>query len=176
MLKYYYVFRGEVASKKNGKQLVHVKGRSVLLPSKQYRAWEKSVRAVISIYGRPPEPFAAARIVIRIFHGDAVKRDTNNATQGIQDVLVDMGVIADDNWMVIGSPEVSHFIDVGDPRMEVDVYEQEPVDYAAIFKQARKDFKSSLRLQRDRSAGRARNGRKGCQSSCGASAPAPSSG
>ena len=144
MLRYSYTFRGEVASKKNSKQLVHVKGRAVLLPSKQYQAWEKSARAAILLYGRPAAPFSAARLVIRIYHGDAVRRDTNNATQGIQDVLVEMGVIADDNWMVIGSPEVSHFIDVADPRMEVEVFETEPVDYAALFKQARKELKSSL--------------------------------
>lgn len=157
MLHYSYVFRGEVASKKNSKQLVHVKGRAVLLPSKQYQAWEKSARAAILLYGRPAATFAAARLVIRIYHGDAVRRDTNNATQGIQDVLVDMGVIADDNWMVIGSPEVSHFIDVGDPRMEVEVHEQEPLDYAWLFKQARKELKFSQRLQQGRSEGRGRS-------------------
>ena len=157
MLHYSYVFRGEVASKKNSKQLVHVKGRAVLLPSKQYQAWEKSAMATILIYGRPAAPFAAARLVIRIYHGDAVRRDTNNATQGIQDVLVEMGVIADDNWMVIGSPEVSHFIDVADPRMEVDVVENEPVDYASLFKKARKELKSSRRLQQGPSGVRGRN-------------------
>ena len=157
MLHYSYVFRGEVASKKNNKQIVHVKGREVLLPSKRYREWEKSAKAVILLYGRPAAPFDAARLIIRIYHGDAVRRDTNNATQGIQDVLVDMGVIADDNWMVIGSPEVSHFIDVADPRMEVEVFEQEPLDYAWLFKQARKELKFSRRLQQGRSAERARN-------------------
>lgn len=43
--------------------------------------------------------------------------------------------------MVIGSPDVSHFIDVADPRMEVDVLETEPVDYGAAFKAARKELK-----------------------------------
>ena len=145
MLRYSYTFRGEVASKKNSRQLVQVKGRgAVLLPSKRYREWASAAKRVILAYGRPQRPFAAARLTIAIYHGDAVRRDTNNATQGIQDVLVEMGVIADDNWMVIGSPEVSHFIDVADPRMEVEVFETEPVDYAALFKQARKEFKSSL--------------------------------
>lgn len=69
------------------------------------------------------------------------KSDPDNATQGIQDVLVEMGVIEDDNWMVIGSPEVSHFIDVSDPRMEVDVMETEQVDYREAFKAARKTLK-----------------------------------
>ena len=52
-----------------------------------------------------------------------------------------MGVIEDDNWMVIGSPAVSHFIDVAAPRMEVDVLETEPVDYREAFKAARKTLK-----------------------------------
>ena len=141
MLRYSYVFRGEVASKKNSRMLVHSNGRSFLLPSERYREWEKNAKSVISLCGRPAAPFKAARLSIRIYHGDAVRRDTNNATQGIQDVLVEMGVIEDDNWMVIGSPEVSHFIDVADPRMEVDVLETEPVDYGSAFKAARKALK-----------------------------------
>lgn len=106
MLRYSYTFRGEVASKKNHRQLVQVKGRgAVLLPSKRYREWDKEAKRVILAYGRPQRPFAAARLTIAIYHGDAVRRDTNNATQGIQDVLVEMGVLEDDNWMVIGSPD-----------------------------------------------------------------------
>lgn len=142
MLRYSYTFRGEVASKKNHRQLVQVKGRgAVLLPSKRYREWDKEAKRVILAYGRPQRPFAAARLTIAIYHGDAVRRDTNNATQGIQDVLVEMGVIEDDNWMVIGSPEVMHFVDLADPRMEVTVTEAEPVDYKAVFKAARKELK-----------------------------------
>ena len=133
-----YVFRGEVASKKNSRRIVRVNGRSVLLPSKKYVAWEKYARQIILSSGRPGTPLPAATLTIRIYHGDMVRRDTNNSTQGIQDVLVEMGVIADDNWMVIGSPRVDHFIDVSDPRMEVDVTGTEPVDYRTLFKQARK--------------------------------------
>ena len=142
MLRYSYTFRGEVASKKNHRQLVQVKGRgAVLLPSKRYREWDKEAKRVILAYGRPQRPFAAARLQIAIYHGDAVRRDTNNATQGIQDVLVEMGVLEDDNWMVIGTPEVSHMVDVEDPRLEVTVEELEPTDWKAIFKAARKAAK-----------------------------------
>ena len=133
-----YIFRGEAASKKNSRRIVTVRGRPVPIPSKKYVAWEKYARQVILSTGRPETPFPAATLTIRIYHGDMVRRDTNNSTQGIQDVLVDMGVIEDDNWMVIGSPRVEHFIDVYDPRMEVDVTGTEPVDYRTMFKQARK--------------------------------------
>lgn len=133
-----YIFRGEAASKKNSRRIVTVRGRPVPIPSKKYVAWEKYARQVILSSGRPGTPFPAATLTIRIYHGDMVRRDTNNSTQGIQDVLVDMGVIADDNWMVIGSPRVDHFIDVSDPRMEVDVTGTEPVDYRTLFKEARK--------------------------------------
>lgn len=142
-LKYRYTFQGEVASKKNHKRLVHARGHAVLLPSKRYMEWEAAAKRVIGLYGRPAAPFAAARITIDIFHGDMVHRDTNNATQGIQDVLVETGVIADDNWMVIGAPEVRHHIDVQNPRMEVLVEETETTDYAALFKAARKEKKKA---------------------------------
>lgn len=138
MAVYRYVFRGEVASKKNSKVLAHLKGRPILLPSKKYQSWEKAARLAIMASGRPPVPLKAARLSMVIYHGDMIKRDTNNATQGVQDVLVEMGVIKDDNWMVIGSPDVVHAIDVEDPRLEVLVEPEEPRDYKAIFKAARK--------------------------------------
>ena len=138
---FHYVFRGEVASKKNSKVLARVKGRPMLLPSRKYQEWEKRARLAIMAEGRPAEPLKAAWLSMVIYHGDLIKRDSNNATQGVQDVLVDMGVIQDDNWMVIGTPEVLHMVDVEDPRMEVTVEESEPVDWKAVFKAARKAAK-----------------------------------
>lgn len=140
-MSYRYVFRGEVASKKNSKVLARVKGRPMLLPSKKFQAWEKMARVAIMAEGRPSVPLKAARLSMTIYHGDMLKRDSNNATQGVQDVLVEMGVLADDNWMVIGTPEVSHMVDVEDPRLEVTVEESEPVDWKAVFKAARKAAK-----------------------------------
>lgn len=141
MAVYRYVFRGEVASKKNSKVLARVKGRPMLLPSRKFQEWEKMARLAIMAEGRPPEPFKAARLFMVIYHGDMIKRDSNNATQGVQDVLVDMGVLEDDNWMVIGTPEVVHMVDVEDPRLEVTVEESDPTDWKAIFKAARKAAK-----------------------------------
>lgn len=138
MAVYRYVFRGEVASKKNSKVLARVKGRPMLLPSRKYQEWEKRARLAIMAEGRPTVPLKAARLFMVIFHGDMLKRDSNNATQGVQDVLVDMGVIQDDNWMVIGTPEVVHMVDVEDPRLEVTVEELDPTDWKSIFKAARK--------------------------------------
>lgn len=136
-----YVFRGEVASKKNSKVLARVKGRPMLLPSRKFQEWEKRARLAIMAEGSPPEPLKAARLSMVIYHGDLIRRDSNNATQGVQDVLVDMGVLEDDNWMVIGTPEVAHMVDVEDPRMEVTVEESEPTDWKAVFKAARKATK-----------------------------------
>lgn len=141
MAVFRYVFRGEVASKKNSKVLARVRGRPMLLPSRKYQEWEKRARLAIMAGGKPSEPFKAARLFMVIYHGDLIKRDSNNATQGVQDVLVDMGVLEDDNWMVIGTPEVSHMVDVEDPRLEVTVEEAEPVDWKAVFKAARKAAK-----------------------------------
>ena len=138
MAVYRYVFRGEVASKKNSKVLARVKGRPMLLPSRKFQEWEKRARLAIMAEGRPADPLKAARLFMVIYHGDLIKRDSNNATQGVQDVLVDMGVLEDDNWMVIGTPEVVHMVDVEDPRLEVTVEESEPTDWKAIFKAARK--------------------------------------
>lgn len=140
-MSFHYVFRGEVASKKNSKVLARVKGRPMLLPSRKFQEWEKRARLAIMAEGRPPEPFKAARLSMVIYHGDLIKRDSNNATQGVQDVLVDMGVIQDDNWMVIGTPEVSHMVDVEDPRLEVTVEESDPTDWKSVFKAARKAAK-----------------------------------
>lgn len=142
-MTYHYCFTGEAASKKNSKRIVYARGRAILLPSEKYKKWEKVARTEILTKGIPTAPLQAARLTIDIYHGDCIHRDTNNATQGVQDVLVDMGVIADDNWMVIGSPDVRHFIDIENPRMEVTVEEQEPYNWKEYFKEARNVAKRS---------------------------------
>lgn len=144
---FYYTFPGEVPSKKNSKRIVYARGRAILLPSEKYKKWEKVAQKEILTKGIPTAPLKAARLTIDIYHGDCIHRDTNNATQGIQDVLVDMGVIVDDNWMVIGSPDVRHFVDVENPRMEVWVKEQEPYDWKQHFKQIRNSVKSANKVR-----------------------------
>lgn len=139
--KYTYTFIGEAASKKNGRRIAHVHGRPYILPSDNYERWEREARKTILCTGRPSKPMQAASMVVDIYHGDMVKRDTNNATQGVQDVLVAMGVIADDNWMVIGTPSVIHHIDVANPRVVVTLSEIEPIDYKSLFAAERKAVK-----------------------------------
>ena len=140
-MKYTYVFRGEVASKKNSRVMALVNGRRLLIPSRKYREWEKVAKQVIMASQRPERPLEAATLSMTIYHGDMVKRDSNNATQGVQDVLVEMGVLSDDNWMVIGTPTVQHRIDVTDPRLVVDVVPAPAIDWRSVFKAARKAAK-----------------------------------
>lgn len=43
-------------------------------------------------------PFA---LYLEFTHGDRVRRDSDNGVSSILDLLVDCGILPDDNWMVV---------------------------------------------------------------------------
>lgn len=94
---------GEVPSKKNSKRLARARnGRQYLLPSAFHERWHKSSVLQVKAAGRPSVPIVGACFVELDFtHGDRIKRDHNNQAASVLDLLVDTGVIADDNWFVV---------------------------------------------------------------------------
>jgi len=91
------VIPGQVISKKNTQRVTSYGGHSSIRASKAYEAWEKSAKI-----------FMAGRIkfkkVYPIFlHFEFVMKndrgwDWNNLSQGPQDILVQMGIMAEDNY------------------------------------------------------------------------------
>lgn len=112
-------------TKKNHMQLVTLKtGRQMLLPSKQYKAFEKEVLMLMKCITLPiKEPINVPVNLKCTFYKDRDYRsDLAGYLQAIQDVLVKAGVFEDDNHKIIVSTDGSMVsIDRNNPRIEVEI-------------------------------------------------------
>lgn len=95
-----YIIPLETPSKKNSRITSRRTGRS--FPSKRYAEWHKQALAVVASQGVPDEPIAGKLYVRGLFRrGDRRRRDNNNSGASILDMLVDAGVLADDNCEIV---------------------------------------------------------------------------
>lgn len=113
------IIEGETPSKKNSRiQLPN--GRNI--PSKQYREWHKSAEVQVRCMtiGREPieQPVA---ITLSFFHGDKRRRDSDNGTSSILDLLVDAGVLKDDKWEIVRILNIYNQYDKGHARCEISI-------------------------------------------------------
>lgn len=100
-MTYVYTLPGEVPSKKNGRVVDRRSGKN--FPSKQYQRWHDDAVLSLMTQERPSEPIEKCTSVCMVFyHADKIRRDTNNQMASVFDLLVDCGVLTDDNWRVTG--------------------------------------------------------------------------
>ena len=105
-------------TKKNSMQIVGNGKRSMLIPSAQYRRYERDAGWFL-------KPLAIAEPVnIRAIYFMPTRRkvDITNLESALMDVLVKYGVIADDNCRVVVSTDGSRVMyDKENPRTEVTI-------------------------------------------------------
>lgn len=96
-----FVFDGETPSKKNSR-IVLPNGKNI--PGKKYREWHEGAliqartqfaKAGGTVFSVPVE------VSLTFVHGDLRRRDCDNGTSSILDLLVDSGVLLDDNWQIV---------------------------------------------------------------------------
>lgn len=114
-----------LAIKKNSKQIIQVKGRPMMISSKNYREYEKNASLEIKSQMRgtkyPIENID--EIKVRIFPGDKRLRDNTNVVEGVHDILVTSGVISDDNYFVVKKTSQEFVeIDKQNPRTDIEIY------------------------------------------------------
>ena len=108
---------GETPSKKNSRINTR-SGRS--FPSKRYTEWhDDAVTQILRQWDCRNKPIEKCNISLVFYHGDLRKRDSDNGTSSIFDLLKDVGVIRDDNWMNIPSHHVGNDYDKKNPRCEI---------------------------------------------------------
>lgn len=98
-------------------------GRRILLPSKQYKAFEdETVKQLMWMYGNI-EPIDYPVNLKAIFYREAnYKSDLINYLQALQDALVKGGILKDDNVKIVYSLDGSRLLtDKNYPRIEVEI-------------------------------------------------------
>lgn len=91
---------GRIPSKKNSKVISNRGKRPVLLTSKKHREWHKSASFDISHLGSPK--YTCYSVELHITFPDWRIADLTNKAESIMDLLVDNGIIIDDNWKNTG--------------------------------------------------------------------------
>lgn len=106
-------------TKKNSQQIITVRGRPMIIPSKQYKRYEKACDPYIS----PSEPFREPVNVSMVFYMPTRRRvDLVNLQEACLDVLVKHGVIEDDNCRIVATMDGSRVdYDKENPRTEVEI-------------------------------------------------------
>ena len=109
----------ETPSKKNSRVVDRRTGRT--FPNKRYTEWHKAAALYVrQQYTHPLDegPFA---LYMEFTHGDRVRRDSDNGVSSILDLLVDCGVLPDDNWMVVSKIVTTNLYDKGRPGVQISI-------------------------------------------------------
>lgn len=101
---YGFDITGRIPSKKNSKRILRVRGRTIVACSKDYAAWQNvNVGQLRDDWCNPPIQKAKS-VSIAFQAGDRRAFDLTNKAESVMDLMVDAGVLADDNFNVV--PEV----------------------------------------------------------------------
>ena len=98
-----FTLKGETPAKKNSRITLR-NGKTI--PGKAYQKWYAAACSKIIVQRAQAhevlfpvsEPVS---ILITFCHGDQRRRDSDNGTSSILDLLVDCGVLADDRWQIV---------------------------------------------------------------------------
>lgn len=109
------------ATKKNSGQIIQVKGRSVLIPSKQYKQFE---RACLPYLNQVKDTAGIINYPVNvqcIFFTETKREiDLPNLLNAIDDAMVKSGLLVDDNRDIIAAHDGSRvFHDKFNPRIEI---------------------------------------------------------
>lgn len=107
-------------TKKNHQQIIRAKGHLMVIPSKQYKQYEKDASLLIKWDGEPID----YPVQVKCLYYMPTRRrvDMVNLLEASCDVLVHCGVLADDNSKIIVSHDGSRVLyDKENPRTEIEI-------------------------------------------------------
>jgi hypothetical protein len=120
-MAYVYEFSGLTPSKKNSRVTVKATGRS--FPSKKYTEWHKQKTMELSSQPMPSVPIANCTVEIALRFETLGIADMTNKAESIMDLLVDLGILHDDNWRVVPRLVLTASLDRKNPGATVTVTE-----------------------------------------------------
>lgn len=120
MCVYEFTLQGETPAKKNSR-LTLPNGKTI--PGKRFRQWREAVfpQVLAQLKGTRPLLDEPCEVALLFYHGDFRRRDCDNGASSVLDLLVDAGVLSDDNWKIVRSLNVTNEYDKGSPRCEIKV-------------------------------------------------------
>lgn len=120
---YKLIIEGETPSKKNSK----IRTRTgYMIPSKAHQKWHEDamlqVRGQLARMKKQPHMIdTPVAISLLFFHGDNVRRDSDNQAGSIMDLLQDAEILADDRWQIVRILNIYNHYDKGNSRCEINI-------------------------------------------------------
>lgn len=110
-------------TKKNSQQIIMAKGRPMIIPSKEYKQYEKDC----GVFLTHVEPYLSPCNVKCLYYMPTRRRvDLVNLQEATLDILVHYGILMDDNSDVVVSMDGSRVLyDKDNPRTEIEITEVE---------------------------------------------------
>ena len=117
------IIEGSPIVKKNNQKVAFRHGRPMKYNTPQYKRWEATAINQLWGHDRPAEPIGQECLLVCTFFMQTRRTvDLSALYEGIQDVLVKVGVLLDDNSrVVIGHDGSRVFHDPKRPRMEIKI-------------------------------------------------------
>ena len=101
---FYFELDAETPSKKNNR-ITLPNGRTI--PNKKFQDWHKASMVQLIPQRKPIKPIdVPVAITLSFYHGDLRRRDSDNGTSSIMDLLVDAKILSDDNWQIVRQIDV----------------------------------------------------------------------
>ena len=123
--------RGRIPSKKNSKRIARIqrgpqRGRTVLVSSRNHNIWHHS--AQIELLEQKARPMTGQlSVAMKFWFPDNRRSDLTNKAESVMDLLVDVGIIEDDNVAVCPKVSLEFMgVDRQNPRVEVELIKIEP--------------------------------------------------
>ena len=114
----------EPVTKKNHSQVVMIKGRPIVLPSKPYQEYEKKCKQYIPKLEETIN--YSINLECHFYKGTHRKCDLTNLLQAVCDILVKYKILEDDDYSIVSSVDGS-FVDYDkeNPRTEIYITKKE---------------------------------------------------
>ena len=112
---------GETPSKKNSKIWTR---SGKLIPSKAHQVWKED--ALLQLKGQSFDLPSfnidyPVSVTLTFYHGDQVRRDSDNQAASIMDLLQDAKVLADDRWQIVRILNIYNHFDKGNARCLIEI-------------------------------------------------------
>lgn len=120
---------GETPSKKNSK----IRTRTgYMIPSKAHQKWHTDAMLQLNSQICRMKPIPAlidypVVISLDFYHGDYIRRDSDNQVSSIMDLLQDAKLLADDNWQIVRQIHVMNYYEKKNAKcvIKIDFYGHE---------------------------------------------------
>ncbi len=109
---------------KKSNQRVQIRGgRPVKINTPKYNEWRRSALWQLKAQEKPETPIdIPINLECHFYKSTRGRVDLSALYEGIQDVLVEAGILADDNYLIVAGHDGSRVhVDREDPRMEITI-------------------------------------------------------